>query len=137
MPDAALLKTGVLDDTEWEAMRRHPESGAALARGSDALEAAAAIIVAHHERYDGRGYPTGLTGEDIPLGARIAAAADAYDALTTARPYKRAYSHREAAAFLCGQSGAALDPRVVTAFISIPFHELAKTANHYGVDLAS
>ncbi len=135
VPDSALLKTGVLDDSEWEAMRRHPESGAALARGSDALEAAASIIAAHHERFDGRGYPAELAGEAIPLGARIVSAADVYDALTTARPYKRAYSHREATVFLCDQSGTALDPRVVAAFIAIPFYALAKAAASQGVDL--
>lgn len=135
VPDSALLKTGALDDSEWEAMRRHPEAGAVLARGSDALEEAAAIIAAHHERYDGRGYPAGLSGANISLGARIVSTADVYDALTTARPYKRALSHMEATAILCDQSGAALDPRVVTAFIAIPFYALAKAASDHGVNL--
>lgn len=135
VPDSALLKAGALDDAEWEAMRRHPESGAALARGSDALEAAAPIIAAHHERCDGRGYPAGLTGEAIPLGARIVAAADVYDALTTARPYKPAFSHDEALSTLRGQSGAALDPKVVKAFTSIPFSALAEAASRHGVAL--
>lgn len=135
VPDAALLKTGALNDEEWEAMRRHPESGAGLARGSDALEGAAPVIAAHHERYDGRGYPAGLAGEAIPLGARIVAAADVYDALTTARPYKRAFSHDEATVILCDQAGTALDPQVVRAFITIPFHALAMEAGRHGVVL--
>lgn len=135
VPDAVLLKTGALNDEEWETMRRHPEGGAGLARGSDALEGAAPIIAAHHERYDGRGYPAGLAGEAIPLGARIVASVDVYDALTTARPYKRAFSHDEATAFLHDQAGAALDPRVVTAFISVPFHALAEAAARHGVVL--
>lgn len=135
VPDSALLKTGALDDGEWEAMRRHPENGASLARGSDALEGAAPIIAAHHERWDGRGYPAGLAGEAIPLGARIAAAADLYDALTTARPYKRAFSHAEATVILCDQSGTALDPRAVKAFVEIPFHALAEAARRHGVVL--
>ncbi|MDX6768783.1 MAG: HD-GYP domain-containing protein [Elusimicrobiota bacterium] len=135
VPDAALLKTGALNDEEWEAMRRHPESGAALARGSDALEGAAPIIVAHHERYDGRGYPAGLAGAAIPLGARIVAVADVYDALTTARPYKRAFSHDEATVILCDQAGTALDPQVVKTFITIPFHALSEAAGRHGVVL--
>ncbi len=135
VPDAALLKTGALNDEEWEAMRRHPESGAGLARGSDALEGAAPIIAAHHERYDGRGYPAGLAGAAIPLGARIVAAADVYDALTTARPYKRAFSHAEATVILCEQAEAALDPQVVKTFITIPFHTLAEAAGRHGVVL--
>jgi response regulator RpfG family c-di-GMP phosphodiesterase len=136
VPDAALLKTGTLDDEEWEAMRRHPESGARLARGSDALEGAAPIIAAHHERYDGRGYPAGLAGEDIPLGARIVAAADVYDALTTARPYKRAFSHDEASVILFDQAGAALDPKVVKAFAAVPFGALSEAAGRHGVILS-
>jgi hypothetical protein len=135
VPDAVLLKTGPLDDKEWEAMRRHPESGADLARGSDALEGAAPIIAAHHERYDGRGYPAGLRDETIPLGARIVSAADVYDALTTARPYKRAFSHDEAVAILRDQSATALDPRVVKSYIAIPFYALAQAASRYGVVL--
>lgn len=116
-------------------MRRHPESGAALARGSDALEAAVPIIAAHHERFDGRGYPAGLAGDAIPIGARIVAAADVYDALTTARPYKRAFTHEEASRSLRDQVGAALDPRVVDAFVTIPFHALAEAADRHGVVL--
>jgi putative nucleotidyltransferase with HDIG domain len=135
VPDSILLKTGMLDDAEWEAMRRHPERGASLARGADALEGAAPIIASHHERYDGRGYPAGLAGQDIPLGARIVAVADAYDALTTARPYKRAFSHEEATAFLCDQADAALDERVVKSFITIPFKSLAAVAGRHGVAL--
>lgn len=135
VPDSALLKNGALDDHEWEAMRRHPESGAALARGSDALEHAAPVIAAHHERYDGKGYPKGLAGGDIPLGARIVSAADVYDALTTARPYKRAFSHEEAMAILCDQAGAALDPEVVKTFITIPFSNLREAAARHGVEL--
>lgn len=128
VPDSVLLKTGVLNDAEWETMRRHPERGAALARGAETLERAAPIIAAHHERCDGRGYPLGLTGEAIPLGARLVAVADAYDALTTARPYKRAFSHDEAAAFLRDQGGAAFDERVVRGFIAIPSKSLAEAA---------
>lgn len=135
VPDATLQKTGPLDDAELLVMRRHPESGAALARGSDALEGAAPIIAAHHERFDGKGYPLGLAGEAIPIAARITAAADVYDALTTERPYKRAFSHETSVAELRRESGASLDPRVAAAFTAIPYRELADTARLYGVTL--
>ena len=135
VPDAILLKTGALNDEEWKAMEGHPQAGATLAHGADALEEAAPIIAAHHERYDGRGYPAGLTGTAIPLGARIVAIADVYDALTTARPYKHAFSHAEAEANLCEQSGKALDPAVVSAFGLIPFSHLAKAALQNGIQL--
>lgn len=135
VPDATLQKTGPLDEAEVRVMRRHPESGAALARGSDALEGAAPIIAAHHERFDGKGYPRGLAGEAIPLASRITAAADVYDALTTERPYKTAFSHATALAELRRESGTSLDPRIAAAFMSIPFRELAETAGRFGVAL--
>ena len=135
VPDAVLLKTGALNDAEWKAMEGHPQAGAALARGADTLEEAAPIIAAHHERYDGRGYPAGLAGAAIPLGARIVAVADVYDALTTARPYKRAFSHAEAETNLCEQAGKALDPEAVSAFGRIPFSRLAEAARLQGVQL--
>ena len=135
VPDAVLLKTGALNDEEWKAMQRHPETGAELARGADNLEAAAPVIAAHHERFDGTGYPAGLVGAAIPIGARIVAVADVYDALTTARPYKRAFSHAEAESNLCAQSGTVLDPKAVSAFGQIPFSKLAAAAGQNGVQL--
>lgn len=136
VPDATLQKAGPLDDAELRVMRRHPESGAALARASDALEGAAPIIAAHHERFDGKGYPNGIAGEDIPIASRITAAADVYDALTTERPYKRPISHEAAVSELRRQAGASLDPRVAQAFLAIPFRELADAARLHGVELA-
>lgn len=135
VPDRVLLKTGVLDDREWALMRRHPEAGAALARGAEALDAAAPIIAAHQERWDGSGYPAGLRADGIPRGARIVAVADVYDALTTARPYKPAFSHADAEAFLCDQADKTLDGRVVAAFCRIPFFRLAEAAQIHGVRL--
>ncbi|OGR48587.1 MAG: hypothetical protein A2X40_01435 [Elusimicrobia bacterium GWC2_65_9] len=114
--DAVLLKTGALDDAEWDLMRAHPERGAALVAGVPSLAGAAPVIASHHERFDGKGYPEGLAGSAIPLGARIVAVADVYDALTTARPYKRALGHEEALEFLRSNGGGKFDPEVVGAF---------------------
>ncbi|OGR91386.1 MAG: hypothetical protein A2V88_16865 [Elusimicrobia bacterium RBG_16_66_12] len=116
VPDAVLLKAGALDDAEWALMRAHSERGAALVAKVDSLAGAAPLIAGHHERYDGTGYPAGLSGEAIPLGARIIAVADVYDALTTARPYKRALAHEEAVALLREDAGVKFDPAVVEAF---------------------
>lgn len=134
--EGTLLKKGALNEVEWEAMRRHPEAGAALARGAVILEAAAPIIAAHHERWDGRGYSAGLEGEAIPMGARIVAVDDIYDALTTSPPYKRAFSHAETVACLRDQSGKALDARVVSAFDRIPFSQLSDAAKAHGIRIA-
>lgn len=124
IPDGVLLKAGALDDAEWELMRAHPEKGAALVARVDSLADAAPLIAAHHERYDGKGYPAGLSGEAIPLGARIIAVADVYDALTTARPYKRALAHEEAVALLREDAGMKFDPAVVEAFARLPVQTL-------------
>jgi HD-GYP domain-containing protein (c-di-GMP phosphodiesterase class II) len=97
-------------------MRKHPEWGAALVDKIDFLCGARDIIIAHHEHYDGSGYPNGLRGEEIPLGARIFAIADVYDAVTTFRPYREPMAPHAAAALIRAQSGTKFDPRVVVAF---------------------
>ena len=119
VPDRILNKRGPLDADEMTTMRRHPAHGAAVLRGegSAALEMARHIAGAHHERWDGRGYPEGLAGEAIPLEARIVAVADVFDALTTHRPYKKAWDVEEAVGFIREGAGAHFDARVVEAFI--------------------
>lgn len=105
IPDAVLLKPGPLDDEEWQIMRQHPVIGAEILGEHEGgmLQMARSIALAHHEQWDGSGYPAGLRGTDIPLAARIVAIADVFDALTSVRPYKRAWSvdealqHRQAA----------------------------------------
>lgn len=92
LPDSILLKAGPLDDEEWELMKTHPERGEAMCSHVPSLAAVLPIIRHHHELWDGSGYPDGLKGEEIPLLARILQFADLYDALTSERPYKRAYS---------------------------------------------
>ena len=123
VPDSILLKPGPLTDQEWEVMRRHPKIGAETllhvmeTSGEQSfLWMAHEIAWAHHERWNGTGYPRQLRGEEIPLAARIMALADCYDALTTRRPYKRAWTHEEALAYVREQRGEHFDPDIIDAF---------------------
>jgi HD-GYP domain-containing protein (c-di-GMP phosphodiesterase class II) len=93
------------------------------------------IVESHHEKFDGSGYPKGLKGEQIPIGARIFAVADVFDALTTDRPYKAALPYRNAAESLASGRGTHFDPDVVDAFLKIPFRDLAEIASRNGVVL--
>jgi len=120
VPDGILLKRGALTDDEWAHMRRHVEYGAQILRGIDFLEGATQIVSQHHERYDGSGYPHRLEGDQICLGARIFAVADAVDAMTSDRPYRAGRSFDDAADELIRCSGAHFDPTVVQAFAQVP-----------------
>ncbi|MFL6197684.1 MAG: HD domain-containing phosphohydrolase [Thermoanaerobaculia bacterium] len=124
IPEEILRKRGPLNEQEAEVMRRHADIGARLLEKLDLLRDAAPIVRAHQERYDGAmdetrypGYPMGLMGEEIPLGARIIAVVDAFDAMTTTRPYRAALPVESAIAELRGQRGRQFDPRVVDAFL--------------------
>ncbi len=117
VPDAVLLKEGPLTAAEWMIMRRHPEMGAKILEGVPFLSDAREIVLTHQERYDGSGYPAGLRGEAIPIGARIFAVADTLDALASDRPYHRAVPFKSALATIQAQSGATLDPAVVAALV--------------------
>jgi putative nucleotidyltransferase with HDIG domain len=119
VPESILGKRGPLDADEWAAMRRHPVIGAQIVAPFEFLGGASLTIRHHHERYDGSGYPDGLGGEAIPLGARIVAVADVYDALTSDRPYRAALSQPEAIGLLVAEVGRTLDERVVTAFVRL------------------
>ncbi len=119
VPEAVLTKSGPLTEIEWRAMRRHPLVGAQIVAPFDFLAGGALIIRHHHERWDGSGYPDGLRGEAIPLGARIVAVADVYDALTSDRPYRPALPVSEARARLVAEAGATLDARVVAALLHL------------------
>ena len=122
IPDAILLKQGPLDEGEWRIMKTHAEIGAKILQGSDSplLQMAADIAGGHHERWDGSGYPAGLTGDQIPLSARLMCIADQYDALRSKRPYKAAFSHDKAVSILVEGDGRTLpehfDPMVLSAF---------------------
>ena len=120
VPDGILLKRGALTEEEWSHMRRHVEYGAEIIRGIDFLEGASEIVAQHHERYNGSGYPKGKEGDEICLGARIFAVADAVDAMTSDRPYRSARSFEDAADELIRCSGAHFDPFVVNAFTTVP-----------------
>ena len=120
IPDSVLLKPGKLDEEELAIMRRHPMIGQELLAGSQnrAIQLAGQIALGHHERFDGTGYPAGLSGEDIPLAARIVAVADVFDALLSPRPYKQAWTVDDALAYLQEQSGRHFDPRCVAALMA-------------------
>ncbi|MCR4308899.1 MAG: HD domain-containing protein [Deltaproteobacteria bacterium] len=137
VPDSILLKKGVPTEEEWERIRLHPELGASLIGPIRFLETAREIVLAHHEKFDGTGYPRGLAGESIPLGARIFAVVDVFDALTTDRPYKAALSYGSATDYLASGRGSHFDPDVVDAFLKIPYRDLAETAARNGVVLIS
>ena len=124
IPDAILLKPGKLTADEWEIMKTHADIGADCLRSvldenrpQSSLQMSLDIAWCHHEKWDGNGYPRGLRGEQIPLSARILALADVYDALTTVRPYKKAWTHERAVNWLSQVSGTHLDPKVVKAFL--------------------
>ncbi|MBI5904800.1 MAG: HD domain-containing protein [Deltaproteobacteria bacterium] len=136
VPDGILLKKGGLTDEERDVVRRHPELGASLLRRIPFLSGAREIVQAHHEKYDGSGYPRGLRGDAIPIGARIFAVADVFDALTTDRPYRPADGYRKAIGWIVDQRGASFDPGVVDAFLRIPYGELRELAARFGVTLA-
>jgi putative two-component system response regulator len=120
VPDAVLLKRGPLDPAETARIRTHPVIGAELVQALRSLDGVRPIIRHHHERMDGTGYPDGLADGAIPLGARIMAVVDVYDALRTARPYKPPLPHTEAIDILRRETdGGAWDPRVVGAFIGL------------------
>jgi HD-GYP domain-containing protein (c-di-GMP phosphodiesterase class II) len=120
IPDSILLKPGPLSPDEWKVMRTHPEVGRQMVERIPFLAGALPIVYHHHERWDGTGYPDGLRGEGIPLGARIFAVADALDAMTFDRPYSRAVTVEAAREEIARCSGTHFDPAVVSTFLAIP-----------------
>jgi diguanylate cyclase (GGDEF)-like protein len=117
--DEILSKPAPLDAAEWRSIVEHPKIGQVVLEQAGSIRDAAQIVLHHHEWYDGRGYPHGLAGSEIPVGSRIVAIADAYEAMISVRPYKRAMSHREAIAELRRQRGVQFDPELVDVFVSL------------------
>jgi HD-GYP domain-containing protein (c-di-GMP phosphodiesterase class II) len=126
VPDAVLMKDGPLDELEWAMIRGHPEAGRTILDKIPFLAGANEIVHSHHERWDGTGYPRGLKGEQIPLGARIFPLADVFDAVTTTRPYREALSIEAARLEVRRGSGTQFCPEAVDAFMSIPVEELER-----------
>lgn len=118
--DAILRKQGALTEKEWEEMRSHPTLGYNMLKDIEFLTDALSIVRYHHERWNGTGYPMGLARERIPLEARIFAIADAFDAITSERPYSKARTYEEAVATILEESGEMFDPEVITAFLRVP-----------------
>ncbi len=120
IPDAILFKKGKLTPQEWGVMRTHAWIGYNLVSRISLLQSVAGILLTHHERYDGTGYPRGLKGAEIPLGASIFAVADTLDAMTSDRPYRKALPFSAAREEITRESGRQFDPEVVKAFLAIP-----------------
>lgn len=119
IPDHILLKNGALSKEEREIMQKHPMIAAEIMEGIPQIERAMVIPRSHHEKWDGSGYPEGLKGESIPLFARIFALADVYDALTSDRPYRRAWSKADALAYIHTESGRYFDPSITPVFLDM------------------
>ena len=121
IPDRILQKPGKLDTGEWEVMKQHAEIGARIIGNHDSilLETARVIALTHHEKWNGRGYPEGLEGDEIPLVGRIVAIADVFDALTSVRPYKRAWPVDEAVGLLQKEAGQHFDPDLISKFLEV------------------
>ena len=116
--DAILLKPGALSDNEWLEMRTHPEKGHRIVAQIPGMEEAAEIVLSHEERFDGAGYPRGLRGQQIPLGARLFAIIDTLDAMTSDRSYRKALTFDQARAEIIKMSGTQFDPVAVQAFLA-------------------
>ena len=125
VPDAILRKNGPLTDDEWRIMRRHPELGYEILYGIAFLTDSLPVVRHHHERYDGDGYPDGLRGDAIPIGARIFSIADAFDAMTSDRHYRRALPLDQTVEELKRHSGSQFDPAVVDVLEDVAEHLLA------------
>jgi diguanylate cyclase (GGDEF)-like protein/PAS domain S-box-containing protein len=119
IPDSILLKRGPLTDAEWQLMRQHPAVGERVVANTESLAHLAPAIRAEHERYDGRGYPDGLAGDEIPIASRITLACDAYHAMTSDRPYRRHLTREQALVELRDNAGSQFDPDVVAALLNL------------------
>jgi response regulator RpfG family c-di-GMP phosphodiesterase len=126
VPDAVLLKPAKLTPEEWKEMRRHPDIGYDMIRSIEFLSTPATIVLSHQEKFDGKGYPRGLRGEEIHIGARVFAVADTLDAMTSDRPYRRGTTFENAVDEIQRCAGSQFDPEVVRAFLDIGVKNLRR-----------
>jgi putative nucleotidyltransferase with HDIG domain len=129
IPDSILLKPGSLNDEEWEVMRMHPVYSYDMLKSIEYLQSAIDIPYSHHEKWDGTGYPRGLKGEEIPLSARMFAIVDVWDALSSDRPYRKAWPEDQIIDYLRSSAGSHFDPKVVEVFFEI-LQTLPSSARH-------
>ena len=136
VPDSILRKAGPLSDQEWEIMRQHPIYAYEVLSQIEYFKPALDIPLYHHEKWDGSGYPHGLKEEQIPIAARIFSIVDVYDALTSDRPYRTAWSKEKALRYIHEQSGQYFDPEIVQAFLKMVENEHAATMAGAPLDLS-
>jgi putative nucleotidyltransferase with HDIG domain len=137
LPDSVLFADRKLTDDEWELIKLHPEQGARLVERIEGYGPVAEIVLHHHERFSGGGYPTGISGEAIPLGSRIISAADTYDVMTSRDSYRRPVSSEAALAELRRVSGSQLDPQVVEVFERMILERRVKFSHSDAADFES
>jgi HD-GYP domain-containing protein (c-di-GMP phosphodiesterase class II) len=137
IPDAILRKPGKLDAEEYALMKKHPEYGWAVLRMLPGFERAALDILHHHENFDGKGYPAGLKGSEIPVVSRIVSVIDAFDAMVSSRPYRVGLPHEEAVRRLIESSGTQFDPVVVQCFISFAQAEMVTVFGAAGTSVTA
>ena len=137
IPDSILRKPGRLDEEEYALMKKHPEYGWAVLRTLPGFERAALDILHHHESFDGKGYPAGLKGAEIPIVSRIVCVIDAFDAMVSSRPYRKGLPHEEAVRRLILASGTQFDPVVVQCFLTFAQAELATVFAAAGTSVES
>lgn len=135
VPDAVLLKPARLDDEEFLQMKQHPSKSAEILEGFEPFEEVAKNAKHHHERYDGRGYPDGLKGEDIPLFSRIILIADTFDAMTSTRPYRKGLPYDVAFAELEEFAGSQFDPELVKSFVSAMTKDKAEKSDTFSLKI--
>lgn len=130
--DQILLKKGKLNQKEWVQIKKHPLIGYEIVKGVSFLGGATALIISHHERFDGNGYPSGLKGDNVPLEARLFAVIDTYDAMTSDRPYRKAMTSEIAKEEIIRCSGSQFDPGIVEVFLQIPQSVLDEVSKEHG-----
>ena len=137
IPDAILHKPARLADDEYALMKKHPEYGWAVMRNVPGMERASLMILHHHESYDGKGYPAGLKGDEIPIGSRIVSVIDAFDAMVSSRPYRAGMPYAEAERRLLAASGTQFDPGVVDRFLPLARAEMSSVFAAAGTSVSA